>query len=395
MLGRPCEISDIPPRMKNAHLIISALVIGLASCQSKPGMSSTSTVRVKQEVFGKMPDGREVKIFTLTNKNGLKARVTEYGAILVSMETPDKSGKLADITFGYDTLEGWLGNTSYFGATVGRFGNRIKDGKFSLDVKSYSLVKNNEPGGIPCALHGGKVGFDKVLWSGKATSDTTVEFKYTAKDGEEGYPGNLSVKVTYSLNDANELKWEAVATTDAPTIVNIVHHSYWNLSGDPTKSINDNILTLNAEGYLPTNAGLIPTGVVAPVAGTPMDFTKPTVIGERIEQDFEALKFGGGYDHCWVLPKGDAVRLAARLKDPKSGRVMEISTNQPAVQFYGGNFLDGTVTGKNGVKYAHRTALCLETEGFPDSPNQPAFPSPVLRPGLTYDHVMIVKFSAE
>ena len=393
MLGSPGKISEIPARMKNAQLIISALVIGLAPCQAKPGMSTTSTV--KQEVFGKMPDGREVKIFTLTNKNGLKARVTEYGAILVSMETPDKSGKLADLTHGYDTLEGWLTNTSYFGSTVGRFGNRIKDGKFTLDGKPYTLATNNEPGGIPCALHGGKVGFDKVLWTGKPTANNGVEFKYTAKDGEEGYPGNLSVKVTYSLNDANELKWEAVATTDAPTVLNIVHHSYWNLSGDSTKTINDEILMLNAPNYLPTTAGLIPTGVIAPVKDTPMDFTKPTVIGERVAQDFEALKFGGGYDHCWVLAKGEGVRLAARLKDPTSGRVMEISTNQPAVQFYGGNFLDGKVTGKKGVAYAHRTALCLETEGFPDSPNQPKFPSPVLRPGKTYKHTMIHKFSAE
>lgn len=373
--------------------MISALVIGLASCQKNPGMSSTSAE--KQEVFGKMPDGREVKIFTLTNKNGLKARVTEYGAILVSMETPDKTGKMADITHGYDTLDGWLTNTSYFGATVGRFGNRIKDGKFTLDGKPYTLAKNNEPGGVPCALHGGLKGFDKVLWSGKPTADNGVEFTYVSKDGEEGYPGNLTVKVTYTLTEANELKWEARATTDAPTVINIVHHSYWNLSGDPTKAITDEILMLNAPNYLPTDIGLIPTGKIAPVADTPMDFTKPTVIGERVGEDFEALKFGGGYDHCWVLAKGTGVRLAARLKDPKSGRVMEISTDQPAIQFYGGNFLDGKVTGKKGVKYAHRSALCLETEGFPDSPNQPEFPSPVLRPGKTYQHVMIHKFSVE
>jgi aldose 1-epimerase len=341
-----------------------------------------------------MPDGREVKIFTLTNKNGLKARVTEYGAILVSMETPDKSGKSADITHGYDDLAGWLTNTSYFGATVGRFGNRIKDGKFTLDGKEYTLDKNNDPGGIPCHLHGGKVGFDKVLWTGKPT-DNGVEFTYLSKDGDQGYPGNLTVKVTYSLNDDNELKWEASATTDAPTILNVVHHSYWNLSGDPNTSINDHILQLNAPSYLPTDAGLIPTGEIAPVAGTPMDFTKPTAIGERVEADFEALKFGGGYDHAWVLEKGAGVRLASRLKDPKSGRVMEISTDQPAIQFYGGNFLDGTVAGKGGVKYAKRSALCLETEGFPDSPNKPNFPSPVLRPGQTYKHVMIHKFSAE
>ncbi len=310
------------------------------------------TPAVKQEVFGTMPDGREVKIFTLTNKNGLEARVTEYGAILVSMKTPDASGKLADITLGYDTLEGWLGNTSYFGATVGRYGNRIRDGKFTLD---------------------GKV----------------------SKDGEEGYPGNLTVKVTYTLTDDDELVWRASATTDAPTVSNIVHHSYWNLSGDPATSINDHVLTLAAPHYLPTNAGLIPTGALAAVADTPMDFTRPTAIGARVDADFEALKLAGGYDHCWVLEKGEGVRLAARLKDPQSGRVMEIHTDQPGIQFYGGNFLDGTVTGKGGVKYAHRTGLCLETEGFPDAPNQPSFPSPVLRPGQTYQHVMIHRFSAE
>jgi aldose 1-epimerase len=342
-----------------------------------------------------MPDGQKAKIFTLTNKNGLVAKVTEYGAILVSMEVPDKSGKLADVTHGYDSLDGWLTNTSYFGSTVGRFGNRIKDGKFSLDGKEYNLAKNNEPGGIPCHLHGGVKGFDKVLWTGTPTADNGVEFSYTAKDGEEGYPGNLAVKVTYTLNDKNELIWEAKATTDAPTVLNIVHHSYWNLSGDPTQSINDHVLTLNADGFLPTDAGLIPTGKIDPVAGTPMDFNKPMVIGERVDADFEALKFGGGYDHAWVIKKGDGVRLAARLKDPKSGRVLEVSSNQPAVQFYGGNFLDGTVTGKKGVAYAKRTALCLETEGFPDAPNHPNFPSAVLRPGETYTHTMIHKFAAE
>ena len=375
--------------MKKSPTLVSALAISLLACQICPAME------VKEENYGAMPDGKLVKIFTLINKNGLKAKVTEYGAILVSMEIPDKSGKTADITHGYDSLAGWLTNTSYFGATVGRFGNRIKDGKFTLDGKDYKLATNNDPGGIPCALHGGLKGFDKVLWSGKVASDKSVEFSYTAKDGEEGYPGNLTVNVTYSLTDDNELKWEAKATTDAPTVLNVVHHSYWNLSGDPKTSINDHILMLNADGFLPTNVGLIPTGKIDPVAGSPMDFTKPTVIGERVDADFEALKFGGGYDHAWVLKKGDGVRLAARLKDPKSGRVMEVSTDQPAVQFYGGNFLDGKVAGKSGVKYAKRSALCLETEGFPDAPNHPSFPSAVLRPGETYRHTMIHKFSAE
>lgn len=374
--------------MKSTNIIMAAWAIGMAACQCLAS-------EVKREVFGKMPDGREVAIFTLTNNNGLKARVMEYGAILVSMEVPDKNGKTADITHGYDTLEGWLTNTSYFGATVGRFGNRIKDGKFTLDGKSYTLATNNDPGGIPCHLHGGVKGFDKVLWSGRPSSGNGVEFSYLSKDGEEGYPGNLNVRVTYTLTEANELIWEASATTDAPTILNLVHHSYWNLSGNPAATINDHELMLAAPDFLPTDIGLIPTGVIAPVAGTSMDFTKPRVIGERLEQDTEALKFGGGYDHCWVLEKGTGVRLAARLKHPASGRVMEISTDQPAIQFYGGNFLDGTAAGKGGVKYAKRTALCLETEGFPDSPNQPSFPSSVLRPGQTYQHRMIHKFSAE
>jgi len=350
---------------------------------------------MKQEVYGKLPDDREVKIFTLTNRNGLRAKITEYGAILVSVETPDKAGKVADITHGYDTLEGWLTNPSYLGATVGRFGNRIKDGRFTLDGKEYKLATNNNPGGIPCHLHGGLKGFDKVLWSGKPVGDNGVEFTYVSKEGEEGYPGQLTVTTTYSLNDDNELKWETTATTDAPTIVNIVHHSYWNLSGDPATSINDHELTLHAPHFLPTDAGLIPTGEIAPVAGTPMDFTKPRIIGERVDADFEALKSGGGYDHCWILEKGAGVRIAARLNHPETGRVMEVFTNQPAIQFYGGNFIDGSLAGKGGIHYAKRSGLCLETEGFPDAPNKPAFPSCVLRPGETYNHVMIHRFSVE
>jgi aldose 1-epimerase len=286
-----------------------------------------------------------------------------------------------------------LNDSSYFGATIGRFGNRIKDGKFALDGKEYTLAKNNDPGGIPCHLHGGLKGFNKVLWSGKATADHEVEFSYVSKDGEEGYPGNLLVTVTYTLNDDNELTWVAKATADAPTVVNIVHHSYWNLSGDPTQSIHEQILTLNADHFLPTDIGLIPTGEIAPVSGTPLDFTQPTVIGERIDDDFEAIRFGGGYDHAWVLENNDGMRLAARLEDPGSGRVMELSTDQPAVQFYSGNFLGGDVLGKRGVSYAKRTALCLETEGFPDAPNHSHFPSAVLLPGETYTHTMIHKFS--
>ncbi len=349
---------------------------------------------VTQEAFGHLPDGREVRIFTLTNRHGLRARVTEYGAILVSMEAPDRAGKSADLTLGYDTLAGWLDNPAYLGATCGRFGNRIGGGKFTLDGKEYVLATNNDPGGIPCHLHGGLNGFNKVLWSGRIT-DEGVEFSYVSPHGEEGYPGNLTVRLTYALTEANELVWSVDATTDAPTIVNIIHHSYWNLSGDPATAADDHLLEINAASYLPTDAGMIPTGEIATVAGTPMDFTKPTVIRERSEQDFEALRIANGYDHCWVLNGGGGVRLAARLKDPKSGRVMEVHTDQPGVQFYAGNFLDGSVSGKRGVQYPRRGGLCLETQRFPDSPNKPAFPSCVLRPGETYRHVLIHKFSAE
>ena len=346
-------------------------------------------------VYGKLDDGREVKIFTLTNANGLTAKVMEYGAILVGVEVPDHQGRKADITLGYDTLAGWVGGTNFFGATVGRFGNRIAHGKFTLDGKEYTLATNNSPGDIPCHLHGGVVGFNKVLWHGEPVRKAGargVALTYTSKDGEEGYPGTAQVKVTYWLTDANELVWEAEATTDKATIINLAHHTYWNLSGDPTKPIMDDVLMLAADAYLPTDKGLIPTGQVAPVAGTPMDFRKPTPIGARVNADFEALKFGGGYDHCWILRAGKGVRLAAVVKDPASGRSMEVLTDQPGVQFYCGNFLDGTAIGKQGVKYQRRTGLCLETEGYPDAPNHPEFPSAVLRPGQTYHHTMIVRF---
>ena len=263
---------------------------------------SAVTPPIKQETFGKMPDGSEVKIFTLANANGCRVRVMEYGAIIVSVETPDKGGKVADLTHGYDSLEGWLGDTNYFGATVGRFGNRIAGGKFTLDGKEYNLAKNNNPGGIPCHLHGGLKGFNKMLWKGSVAGDS-VELTYLSKDGEEGYPGNLSVKVTYRLSEDNELTWSATATTDAPTVLNLVQHVYWNLSGDATKPITDHELTLDSEFFLPTDKGLIPTGELEEVDATPMDFRKPKVIGEDIDDDFESLKLAGGYDHAWVLRK--------------------------------------------------------------------------------------------
>jgi aldose 1-epimerase len=374
--------------MKQGLMIAAAIAMFTMS-----NMASASDLETA--VYGKLDDGREVKIFTLTNANGLTAKVMEYGAILVGIEVPDHQGKKADVTLGFDTLAGWMNNKNFFGSTVGRFGNRIAHGKFTLDGKEYTLATNNHPGDIPCHLHGGVVGFNRVLWHGEPVHKAGargVALTYTSKDGEEGYPGTVQVKVTYWLTDANALVWEAQATTDKPTVINLAQHTYWNLSGDPTKPITDDVLTLAADAYLPTDKGLIPTGQVAPVAGTPMDFRTPTAIGTRVNDDFEALKFAGGYDHCWVLREGKGVRLAAVVKDPVSGRSIEILTDQPGIQFYCGNFLDGTDVGKNGVMYQRRTGLCLETEDYPDAPNHPEFPSAVLRPGQTYHHTMVVEF---
>lgn len=355
-------------------------------------MNATDAI---SQPYGTTPCGREVRLFTLTNRHGLTAKVCTFGALLVSMEVPDRDGIRADITHGFDALDGWLVNGPYFGATIGRFGNRIAGGMFSLDGKSYTLATNNDPGGIPCHLHGGIKGFNKAVWEVVSSSGNSVTLTHTSPDGDEGYPGTLTTKVTYTLTDDNELVWQVEAITDAPTIVNIVHHSYWNLSGDPTSSITDHELAIHADQYLPTTPGLIPTGETAPVIGTPMDFTRPTVIGSRLGEDFEALRLGNGYDHCWVLRPGEGVRSAARVRDPKSGRVMEVLTDQPGIQFYDASFLDGVTPGKGGVAYGSRSALCLETEGFPDSPNQPAFPSPILRPGETYRHTLVHRFSLE
>ncbi len=374
---------------KLSRIITVALSVPIFSCLVGCGMNKL----FQKQDYGALPDGRKAELYTLTNADGLKATLTNYGAILVSMEVPDRDGKLADVTHGYDTLKGWLSNTSYFGSTVGRYGNRIAKGQFTLDGKTYTLAKNNNGEN---ALHGGIKGFDKVLWDAKPVKQAGavgVEFNYISRDGEEGYPGNLKNTVTYWLTDKNELRIEFKATTDKPTIINLCHHSYWNLTGDPKNTILDHELMLAADRFLPVDKGLIPTGERRPVEGTPFDFTKLTKIGARINAEDEQLKLGNGYDHCWVLrSQAGNVALAATLYDPSSGRAMDLSTDQPGVQFYCGNFLDGSVAGKGGTKYAFRTALCLETQRFPDSPNKPDFPSAVLRPGETYRHTMVHRF---
>ena len=316
-------------------------------------------------------------------------KLCEYGAIVASVKTPDRDGKLANITLAKDSFKGWLENPDYLGVTVGRYGNRIAKGRFSLDGNDYELATNNEPGGIPCHLHGGLKGFSHLLWNGQPVirpQASGVCFTLYSDAGDEGYPGNLVAKVTLWLSEDNELIFEATAKTDAPTPVNLINHTYWNLSGKPTKTILDHELQLIAEHFLPTNAGLIPTGKREKVRGTPMDFTTSTRVGERIKDDFEPLKLGNGYDHCWVLREefSEEVFTAAIVHEPESGRVLEVKTNQPGVQFYSGNFLPHKHTG-----------LCLETQAFPDSPNQPNFPNTILRPDETYTHTCVFKFSVK
>ena len=339
--------------------------------------------------FGTMPDGTPVEIVTLKNGKGMEVRVINYGAIIQSIRVPDRSGRFADVINGHDTLEGYRTRSRFFGAVVGRYGNRIAKGKFTLDGREYTLAVNNGPN----HLHGGTVGFDKVVWKIARVTPTEIALSRISPDGEEGYPGNLNVTVAYSLSESNELTVAYSATTDKPTPINLTQHSYFNLSGQETGDISQHVLTLNADRYTPADATQIPTGAIVPVAGTPFDFRKPTPIGSRIDAPDEQLKVGMGYDHNFVLNrKGAGLFVAARLQDPKSGRTLEVRTTEPGIQFYSGNKLDGTITGKGGAVYGKRSGLCLETQHFPDSPNHENFPSTILRPGQKFESKTVYKF---
>jgi aldose 1-epimerase len=337
--------------------------------------------------FGKTREGTPVRIYTLTNASGAAAAVTNYGGRIVSLKVPDRNGAMGDVVAGFDTLDGYLGPNPYFGAIVGRYANRIGHAQFKLNGVVYALAKNNGDN----ALHGGLRGFDKVVWAAREMPDGGLELTYLSKDGDEGYPGNCKVTVRYHLTDANELKIDYSATTDKDTVVNLSNHSYFNLKG--SGDILGHVLTLNADRFTPVDAGLIPTGELRSVAGTPFDFRKATAIGARIGQNDEQLKVGKGYDLNWVLnKKGDELSLAARVEEPSSGRVMEVWTTQPGVQFYTSNNLDGTLKGKGGQVYSPRSMLCLETQHFPDSPNKPGFPSTVLKPGMEFKSTTIYRF---
>lgn len=340
--------------------------------------------------FGKLPTGEEASLYTLQTATGFRVDLTNYGGAIVRLFAPDLHGKPADVVLGFDSVEGYVAHSSYFGALIGRFGNRIAHGRFTLDGHTYSLPTNNTPAGIPCHLHGGPHGFDRVLWRAEpfaAAEGPALRLRHTSRDGEEGYPGQLEVEVVYTVTADNTLRIDYTATTDAPTIVNLTNHSYFNLAGEGVENILGHVLCLNAPSYTPVNAGLIPTGRIAPVAGTPFDFVAPHTIGERIEHPNEQLRFAGGYDHNFVLarPADDTatLALAATVLEPQSGRLLEVHTTEPGLQFYSGNFLNGSFAGKHDHVYPKRGGFCLETQHFPDSPNQPTFPPVILRPGQT------------
>jgi aldose 1-epimerase len=347
---------------------------------------------VTRAPFGQTPDGEAVESFTLTNAHGIELRAISYGGIIVSLRAPDRDGRLDDVVLGHDDLAGYLAKPSFFGALVGRYGNRIAGGRFTLDGRTYTLATNNGPN----HLHGGVRGFDKRVWKAEPferPGTAGLVLTRTSPDGEEGYPGNLAVRVTYTLTDRDEVGFEYFATTDKPTVVNLTQHSYFNLAGDGKRDVLGHELMIDADRFTPVDKTLIPTGVLAAVAGTPFDFRKPATIGARIGADDEQIRNGGGYDHNFVLKGGgDGSTPVIRVFEPTTGRTLDIATTEPGVQFYSGNFLDGSVTGKAGHVYGKRYGFCLETQHFPDSPNHAGFPSTVLRPGKEYRSKTVLKF---
>jgi aldose 1-epimerase len=381
----------MPGRSSLAYLfVLVATINGLLLAQTtaskhKPG--------VQEQPFGTR-EGRPINLYTLTNSHGLEVHAMNYGDIILSIRVPDRKGQFADVVLGHDTLDGYIPNPPYIGAVVGRYANRIANGTFTLDGKTYTLPKNDGPN----TLHGGTTRtFDRVVWDGEPLKGKTgVSFTFLSKDGEEGFPGNLKIRVTYTLTGSNELILDYEATTDKATPINVTHHSYFNLKGEGNGDILDHEIMINADRFTPVDKNLIPTGELRPVKGTPLDFTTSTRIGSRIDDNYEQLVLGHGYDHNFIINrKGPGLTLAARVYEPTSGRVLEVSTTQPAVQFYTGNFLDGTIVGKEGHVYKRRYGFCLETQHFPDSPNHPDFPSTILKPGETFHQITVFKFSAK
>lgn len=378
--------------MKRLPLILFAVAatLGICSCQSvgQGGMS------VNSQSWGTTKSGENVTLYTLRNSKGMEARIADYGGTIVSLTAPDRNGVFADVALGFDTLQDYETRSPFFGCVAGRYANRIGKGKFTLDGQQYTLATNNGAN----HLHGGRIGFDKKVWKSRKITRSNgvgVEMTYTSPHLEEGYPGTLSCKMTYLLTNDNALEIEYSATTDAPTVVNLTNHNYFNLAGEGSGSIVNHVVTIFADSFTPTDSGLIPTGEVASVSGTPLDFTSPQRIGARIGSSYQAIRYGQGYDHNFVLRGGAGLKPAARAKDPISGRVLEVLTTEPGVQFYTGNHMKKLTGCKNGHTYDFRHGFCFETQHYPDSPNKSQFPSTVLRPGDTYQHTCIYKFSAE
>jgi aldose 1-epimerase len=394
-------------RRATAAALAASAMLALACTKDRPAADSSAAAAapapatggaasVTRASFGTTPDGTPVDVYTLTNAHGIRMRVLTYGGIVQSLETPDRAGKLDDVVLGFDDLQGYVKSSPYFGAIVGRYGNRIAGGRFTLDGKTYKLATNNGPN----ALHGGIKGFDKVVWAAqqfKSDSGVGVVLTHTSPDGDEGYPGTLNAKVTYTLTDRDELAIDYEATTDKATPVNLTNHSYWNLAGEGARDILGHVLTIESSAIVPVDSTLIPTGSLMPVAGTPFDFRSPTAIGARIEDKHQQIQFGKGYDHTFVLDgaRQNGVAHAAHVAEPTTGRTLDVYTTEPGVQFYSGNFLDGTITGKRGRVYGHRSGLALETHHYPDSPNRPNFPSTILRPGQIYRTHTVYKFGTE
>lgn len=375
-----------------AHIPGVVLLFALSWLPAIPMSSEPSAATITHAPFGVTPAGTSVELYTLRNSHGMEAEVATYGGIVTNLTAPDRNGQFADVVLGYDDLAGYLKDSPYFGALIGRYGNRIADGRFSLNGKTYNLAINNGPN----SLHGGNVGFDKVVWKaakGEVTSDgPQLTLTYLSRDGEEGYPGNLSVTAVYTLLEDNALRLEYSATADQDTVLNLTQHSYFNLRG--RGDVLGYIVEIEANTYTPVDATLIPTGELRSVADTPFDFRRPTAIGARINRPDEQLRFGRGYDHNWVIHKpAQALALQATVYDPESGRVLEVLSTEPGLQFYSGNFLDGSISGKGGRPYRFRSGFCMEPQHFPDSPHHPNFPSTVLKPGQTYRSTIIYRFS--
>jgi len=378
-------------------LAVLVVCVVLAACrqqEAKPANPvQAKEATVTKAAFGTTPDGESVDVYTMTNPQGMEVRAITYGGIITVLRVPDRDGRIDDVALGFDNLEGYLKNPPFFGAIIGRYGNRIARGRFTLDGKTYTLATNNGPN----HLHGGVKGFDKVVWqaeSFKKDDGVGVTFTHRSPDGDQGYPGNLSLRVTYTVTARNELEVEYEATTDQATPLNLTQHTYFNLAGEGSRDVLDHMLTIHASRYTPVDATLIPSGGVATVEGTPFDFRMPTAIGSRIAANDAQIRFGNGYDHNFVIDRtADGLVPAAHVMEPMTGRVLDVSTTEPGMQFYTGNFLDGTLMGKRGHTYKQRTGFCLETQHFPDSPNKPSFPSTILRPGETYRSKTVFAFS--